>query len=97
VVRNELPGLPGARRGKDTGMAVCELCGNDYDKTFRVVDSGGGDHVFDSFECAIATLAPTCANCGVRVVGHGTEADGRMFCCAHCAHAMGVAEVTDRA
>lgn len=77
-------------------MAVCELCGNDYDKAFRVVDSTGEDHVFDSFECAVATLAPTCAHCGCRVIGHGTEADNQIFCCAHCAQSMGVEKLRDR-
>jgi uncharacterized Zn finger protein len=31
-------------------MAVCEVCGNDYDKSFEVV-TAGTRHVFDSFEC----------------------------------------------
>ena len=38
-------------------MAVCEVCGNDYDKTFEV-RAGGAAHIFDSFECAIHALAP---------------------------------------
>jgi hypothetical protein len=84
------------RSGKATTMATCDLCGNDYDKTFRIVDAGGGEHVFDSFECAIATLAPECAHCGCRIVGHGTEADGKVFCCAHCAQATGVTALRDR-
>ena len=33
-------------------------------------------HIFDSFECAIHALAPTCAHCSCRVIGHGVEADG---------------------
>jgi hypothetical protein len=78
-------------------MPVCEMCGNDYDKAFRVVDATGSDHIFDSFECAITSLAPVCAHCGCRIVGHGTEANGRMFCCAHCAHQEGVQAVQDRA
>ena len=50
-------------------MATCDLCGNDYDKTFQVI-LGGQTYTFDSFECAIHMLAPTCAHCGVRIVGH---------------------------
>jgi hypothetical protein len=46
-------------------MPVCEVCGNDYDKAFGV-RSQGANHVFDSFECAIHALAPTCAHCGCR-------------------------------
>ena len=50
-------------------MPICENCGNDYDKAFRVI-LGGEEHVFDSFECAIHALAPTCPHCGTRVIGH---------------------------
>lgn len=77
-------------------MAVCERCGNDYDKAFQVVDADGGDHTFDSFECAISTLAPTCAHCGCRVIGHGTEADSQIFCCANCAQQKGIDAMQDR-
>jgi hypothetical protein len=52
--------------------------------------------VFDSFECAIQLLAPTCAHCGIRVIGHGVEADGIVFCCAHCARSVGSPGVIDR-
>jgi hypothetical protein len=44
-------------------MATCETCGNDYDKAFQV-KMNGSTHTFDSFECAIHALAPTCAHCG---------------------------------
>jgi hypothetical protein len=76
-------------------MARCELCGNDYDKTFSVV-MDGASHTFDSFECAVHMLAPRCSHCDCRIIGHGIEADGRFYCCAHCAHAKGVHEVADR-
>ena len=69
-------------------MAVCEVCGNDYWMAFEI-HAAGAVHTFDSFECAIAKLAPICENCGVKVVGHGVEADGRFFCCAHCARVSG--------
>ena len=75
----------------------CEVCGNEYDKAFEVVTASGKRHVFDSFECAIQALAPRCAHCGCRVIGHGVEAAGKTFCCAHCAHATGVHELQDRA
>jgi hypothetical protein len=77
-------------------MAVCDTCGNDYDKTFEVI-RGGKRYVFDSFECAIHRLAPVCEHCAVRIVGHGLEKDGRMFCCDHCAEHAGVTELRDRA
>lgn len=76
-------------------MARCELCGNDYDKSFQVTQ-GSTTHTFDSFECAINVLAPTCAHCGCRIVGHGVEANGKIYCCAHCAHAMGAQKIQDR-
>jgi hypothetical protein len=78
-------------------MLDCEVCGNSYDKAFRVTTSEGGTHTFDSFECAIQALAPTCAHCGCRVVGHGMEKNGRTFCCAHCAKVSGAPEMRDRA
>jgi Rieske Fe-S protein len=77
-------------------MARCEVCGNDYDKSFEVA-IGGATHVFDSFECAIHAVAPTCEHCGCHIIGHGLESDGRMFCCAHCAKESGVTELKDRA
>jgi hypothetical protein len=76
-------------------MAQCETCGNDYDKSFEVV-MAGKRHTFDSFECAIEALAPRCATCGVRVVGHGLEDSGTIYCCDHCAEAAGVKGLNDR-
>ena len=71
--------------------SVCEVCGNDYDKAFQVV-IGGETHVFDCFECAIHLLAPTCAVCGCRMVGHGVETGDRMFCSRQCASRAGAPE-----
>ena len=76
-------------------MARCETCGNDYDKAFQIT-AAGQSHMFDSFECAIQTLAPRCAHCDCRIIGHGVEAHGTMFCCAHCAAQQGASEVRDR-
>jgi hypothetical protein len=76
-------------------MAICETCGNDYDKTFQVIMKGT-THVFDSFECAIRALAPTCAHCGTHIVGHGLENSGMFFCCKHCAEKKGVSGLRDR-
>jgi Rieske Fe-S protein len=76
-------------------MPVCETCGNDYDKAFQIVVQGVS-HTFDSFECAIQALAPTCAHCGCRVIGHGVEAHSKIFCCAHCASYAGASSIKDR-
>jgi len=77
-------------------MAVCEVCGNDYDKAIEVV-AAGQRHVFDCFECAVHAMAPICEHCGCKVLGHGTEVSGSFYCCAHCARAAsGAVEVRDR-
>lgn len=76
-------------------MATCELCGNTYDKSFEVV-MAGESHVFDSFECAIQALAPKCKHCGCRIIGHGVEAQGSIYCCVHCAERSGEKGLRDR-
>jgi hypothetical protein len=77
-------------------MGVCATCGNTYDKTFDVTFAGR-THTFDSFECAIHLVAPRCAHCGCAVIGHGVESEGVIYCCAHCAEAVGVGGLRDRA
>jgi hypothetical protein len=77
-------------------MATCETCGNDYDKAIQVMVNGQ-THVFDSFECAIHMLAPTCTHCGCRIVGHGVEAGTAIYCCANCARNSNEDGLRDRA
>jgi Prokaryotic metallothionein len=77
-------------------MPKCSVCDNDYDKAFQVTQAGR-TLTFDSFECAIHAMAPACAHCGCRIVGHGVEQDGRVYCCANCARAKGSAALRDRA
>ena len=77
-------------------MARCDVCGNEYARSFKVV-LAGQNWTFDSFECAIHKLAPTCGHCGCRVVGHGIEAGPAIYCCAYCAREAGVPGVADRA
>ena len=76
-------------------MAVCDVCGNDYDKAFQVMRAGK-TMTFDSFECAIQAMAPRCAQSQCTVIGHGVEAGGTVYCCAHCAQHSGVKGVADR-
>ena len=76
-------------------MAICETCGNDYDKAFQIT-MNRQSHTFDSFECAIQGLAPTCKHCGTRILGHGLEKDGTFYCCDHCAGKDGVSGLRDR-
>src|SRR5438128_1885814 len=56
-------------------MATCEVCGNEYDKSFELI-AAGVRHTFDSFECAIQAIAPICEHCKCRVIGHGVEVGG---------------------
>lgn len=76
-------------------MGVCESCGNEYAKTFKVRFGDGSEHIFDSLECAARVLAPECDHCGTKILGHGLEENGRMFCCAHCARHMGATKLVD--
>jgi hypothetical protein len=77
-------------------MAKCDQCGNEYPKAFQVIFDGKTLN-FDSFECAIHKLAPSCAHCGVKVIGHGVEANGTIYCCATCAHHKGATAIVDNA
>jgi hypothetical protein len=77
-------------------MKTCDVCGNNYDKTFTLTQ-GERTGTFDSFECAIHAFAPVCAHCGCRVLGHGAESGGHIYCCAHCGEQHGVQGLADRA
>ena len=76
-------------------MAKCDVCGNDYDKSFQIT-SAGKTRTFDSFECAIHALAPVCSACGIRIIGHGLEKAGTFYCCVHCAEEKGETRFRDR-
>ena len=76
-------------------MPKCDHCGNDYDKAFQIIQ-GDKRMTFDSFECAIHMTAPTCAHCECRILGHGVEADGKIYCCASCARHSGEQRLVDR-
>jgi hypothetical protein len=77
-------------------MATCDMCGNEYDKTFTVTRSGE-TRTFDSFECAIHMMAPACSHCGCRILGHGVEGGEGFYCCANCAREAGHDGLVDRA
>ena len=76
-------------------MPTCDVCGNEYDKTFTLTQ-GGRSGTFDSFECAAHAMAPTCAHCGCRILGHGVEAAEQIYCCANCARQSGEHSLADR-
>jgi len=84
------------RNEEEVRMAICEVCGNDYDKSFDLI-AAGARHTFDSLECAIQAIAPICEHCKCRVIGHGVEVSDHFFCCAHCARTATSADVKDRA
>ena len=75
-------------------MARCDVCGNDYPRSFEVL-MNGMSHTFDCFECAIHKLAPACAHCGCRILGHGVEGTAAFYCCAHCASQAGAPGAVD--
>lgn len=61
----------------------CDTCGNDYAEAFEVIVAGR-TYTFDSFECAMHQLAPLCTHCRCRIIGHGEESAGKIYCCSHC-------------
>lgn len=67
----------------------CATCGNPYDRAFRLIDHAGTEYYFDSIECAAEKVAPTCGQCGCRILGHGVERNGVIFCCDHCQRRSG--------
>ena len=71
-------------------MARCAVCGGEYAKPMEI-RLNGVSSTYDCFECAIHALAPTCEHCGCRVIGHGVEEQGKIFCCAHCAQQVAAA------
>ena len=66
-------------------------------KAFSVTVPGEDSYTLDSFKCAIHALAPVREYCGVEVIGHVVEADGSVYCCAHCASMAGAQDVSNRA
>lgn len=75
-------------------MGICDVCGNNYEKTFEV-RSGGKTFTFDCLECAAHAVAPECEHCGCRILGHGIESAGKYFCCEHCERAVRQSAVSD--
>jgi len=57
----------------------------------------GRTYTFDCLECAAHVLAPICEHCKCRILGHGVEEGGSIFCCASCARQMGRVTLRDRA
>lgn len=77
-------------------MSRCETCGTEYSRSITVTVDGEA-HEFDSFECAIHMLAPTCRHCGIRIIGHGMESGARIYCGANYAGEAGARGLIDHA
>lgn len=77
-------------------MAVCDTCGNDYERAFRLTTHDGRELTFDSIECASHRIAPECPHCHCRVLGHGIQVGDEVYCCAHCARDAGIESARDR-
>ncbi len=62
TIATESPAIDGlcqasaARKGKSTAMAICDTCGNDYEKAFTVTRADGQTATFDSIECAAGRI-----------------------------------------
>lgn len=76
-------------------MKSCEVCDNNFEKTFQVV-MAGISHEFDCFECAVHALAPRCYRCGCKILGHGITELGVVFCSTHCARVGGFFVMSDQ-
>ena len=72
-------------------QAVCEVCGSQAD-CFEV-HLGGEKHVFDSFDCAMRGLMPTCSLCGSTILGPGVLVGNGSYCSYACASLSPVVEV----
>jgi hypothetical protein len=70
---------------KKDPLARCEVCGNDCAAPLEI-HLRGRVAIFDCFECAIHLMALACERCRCRIIGHGVEAAGSIYCCSHCAH-----------
>lgn len=65
-------------------MAICNVCNNEYEHSLEIIYQNKA-YYFDCFECAIHRLAPICAHCGCKMIGHGVEDCLQVYCCKHCA------------
>lgn len=74
-------------------MAACDTCGNDDADAFTIT-RGSDSGTFDSFECAIHAMAARCPQCGCRILGHGVNRDGALYCCEHCSERANGAATT---
>lgn len=78
-------------------MAAREVCGNEYEGSSAMITTDRRAHIFDSIDDAAHAIAPVCAHCGCRVLGHGMQSGGKIYCRASCARRTGSDAVRDSA
>jgi hypothetical protein len=88
VVVRDAPAFAGAAHpdeifdpGSEQMLNRCDQCGNEGN-TFEI-RMARKSYIFDTFECAIEFLAPSCALCGHKVTGRGIETENSFYC-ANC-------------
>ena len=64
-------------------MTKCETCGNQNNDLFEVIKDGISKK-FDTFECAIKSMAAPCENCGCLITGLQKISDEKAYCCDVC-------------
>ena len=74
-------------------MAVCDGCGNHSERMFTVQTHDDRVFFFDSVQCAVPLLAPTCAHCLCPIFGQSVEIGGITYCGSGCAQRSGVQSV----
>jgi hypothetical protein len=62
---------------RERPVAKCSVCQNEYDKTFKSLRTGRPKYL--TVSNAIAAMAPTCAHCSCRIIGHGVEQEGALL------------------
>ena len=64
-------------------MSKCETCGNQDNDLFEVIKDGVSKK-FDTFECAIKSMAAPCENCGCLITGTQKVSNDKAYCCDAC-------------
>jgi hypothetical protein len=74
-------------------MAVCDGCGNRSERLFTVQTHDDRVFLFDTIQCAVPILAPSCAHCLCTILGQGVEVGSITYCSAGCAQQSGIQSV----
>ena len=82
---------------EDASERLQAFCSITFDNAFvirdlKIIDGANGPFV----AMPSRKLTAHCPHCGCKIVGHGVESQGEVFCCAHCAEHSGVTGLRDR-